>query len=105
MIRNSRMLDESEYAADEVHLGATVKVKDLKNNESYEFHIVGSAEADPTAKRISNESPLGRALIGHKKDETVDVSTPRGVVKYKIQAIKNGNGVAAPAKKTAKKAS
>jgi transcription elongation factor GreA len=106
MIRNSKLLDESEYATDEVHIGATVKVKDLKNNENYEFHIVGSAEADPTAKRISNESPLGRALIGHKKGETVDVSTPRGVVKYKIDGIRNGNGAAAASvKKTAKKAS
>ncbi len=105
MIRNSRLIDESEYAADEVHIGATVKVKDLKNNDNYEFHIVGSAEADPIAKRISNESPLGRALIGHKKGETVDVATPRGVVKYKIDAIKNGSGAVAPAKKTAKKAS
>jgi transcription elongation factor GreA len=107
MIRNSRILDESEYASDEVHLGATVKVKDLKNNDNYEFHIVGSAEADPSAKRISNESPLGRALIGHKKGETVDVATPRGAVKYKIEAIKNGSSsqAPAPAKKTAKKAS
>ena len=104
MIRNSRLIDESEYAPDEVHLGATVKVKDLKNNENYEFHIVGSAEADPSSKRISNESPLGRALIGHKKGDTVDVSTPRGVVKYKIESIKNGSG-AAPAKKATKKAS
>jgi transcription elongation factor GreA len=105
MIRNSRLIDESSFAADEVHIGATVKVKDLKNNESYEFHIVGSAEADPSAKRISNESPLGRALLTHKKGETVDVSTPRGVVKYKIEAIKNAGGAAAPAKKTTKKAS
>jgi transcription elongation factor GreA len=106
MIRNSKLLDESEYATDEVHIGATVKVKELKNGESYEFHIVGSAEADPTAKRISNESPLGRALIGHKKGETVDVSTPRGVVKYKIDGIRNGNGSAtSSAKKAAKKAS
>jgi transcription elongation factor GreA len=104
MIRNARLIDESEYAADEVHIGATVKVKDLKNSESYEFNIVGSAEADPGSKRISNESPLGRALIGHKKGETVDVATPRGVVKYKIEEIRNGNGVVAP-KKTAKKAS
>jgi transcription elongation factor GreA len=101
MIRNSRLIDESEYASDEVHLGAIVKVKDLKNSDSYEFSIVGSAEADPTNHRISNESPLGRALIGHKKGETVDVSTPRGVVKYKIEGIRNN----APAKKAAKKAS
>lgn len=103
MIRNARLIDESEYAADEVHLGATVKVKDLKNNGSYEFHIVGSAEADPPNQRISNESPLGRALIGHKKGDTVDVSTPRGVVKYKVESIRNSSG-AAP-KKATKKAS
>ena len=103
MIRNARIIDESDYAADEVHLGATVKVKDLKNNGSYEFHIVGSAEADPPNQRISNESPLGRALIGHKKGDTVDVSTPRGVVKYKVEAIRNSSG--SSAKKAAKKAS
>jgi transcription elongation factor GreA len=77
-----------------------VKVKDLKNGESYEFSIVGSAEADPSNSRISNESPLGRALIGHKKGATVDVATPRGVVKYKIDAIKSNSP-----KKAAKKAS
>jgi transcription elongation factor GreA len=100
MIRNARIIDESAYAADEVHLGAVVKVKDLKNGESYEFSIVGSAEADPSNSRISNESPLGRALIGHKKGATVDVATPRGVVKYKIDAIKSNSP-----KKAAKKAS
>lgn len=104
MIRNAKIIDESEYAADEVHLGAIVKVKDLKNNGSYEFSIVGSAEADPATQRISNESPLGRALMGHKKGDTVDVNTPRGVVKYKIESIKHSSG-AAPAKKTTKKAS
>jgi transcription elongation factor GreA len=100
MIRNARLIDESEYAADEVHLGATVKVKDLKSNETYEFSIVGSAEADPPNRRISNESPLGSALIGHKKGTTVDVTTPRGLAKYKIESIKSS----AP-KKAAKKAS
>ena len=102
MIRNARIIDESAYAADEVHLGSIVKVKDLKTGSSHEFSIVGSAEADPVNQRISNESPLGRALISHKKGETVDVTTPRGMVKYKIEAIKSGS--AAP-KKAAKKAS
>jgi transcription elongation factor GreA len=101
MIRNARLLDESEYAADEVHLGSIVNVKDLKNGESYEFSIVGSAEADPVNQRISNESPLGSALIGHKKNATVDVTTPRGVVKYKIEQIRSGS----LPKKAAKKAS
>jgi len=100
MIRNARLIDESEYAADEVHLGAIVKVRDLKNNDGYEFSIVGSAEADPSNRRISNESPLGHALMGHKKNATVDVATPRGVVKYKIESIKSSSP-----KKAAKKAS
>ena len=101
MIRNARLIDESEYVADEVHLGAVVKVKDLKNNESYEFSIVGSAEADPSNRRISNESPLGKAMMGHKKGAVVDVITPRGQVKYKIESIKSN----APKKAAAKKAS
>ncbi len=103
MVRNARLIDESEYAADEVHLGSVVKVKDLKNSEPYEFFIVGSTEADPPNHRISNESPLGRALIGHKKGETVDVTTPRGIVKYKIDSIRSSSAPAA--KRTAKKAS
>lgn len=103
MIRNARIIDESEYAPDEVHLGAIIKVKDIKSGDAREFSLVGSAEADPVAGRISNESPLGRSLIGHKKGETVDVPTPRGIVKYKIESIRNSNGEAP--KKTAKKAS
>ena len=69
MIRNARVIDASDYVADEVHLGATIKVKDPKN------------------ARLSNESPLGRALMGRKKGETVDVTTPRGQMKYKIESI------------------
>ena len=102
MVRNARLIDESDYSADEVHLGSTVKVKDIKTNAAHEFALVGSAEADPASQRISNESPLGRALLGHKKGETVDVATPRGVVKYKIEQIKSGGN--AP-KRAAKKAS
>jgi transcription elongation factor GreA len=100
MIRNARIIDESEYAADEVHLGAIVKVRDVKKNDAYEFSIVGSAEADPSSQRISNESPLGRALMGHKKGTVVDVVTPRGLAKYKIESIKSNSP-----KKAAKKAS
>ncbi|MGH7736703.1 MAG: transcription elongation factor GreA [Candidatus Tyrphobacter sp.] len=98
MVRNARIIDESEYSAGEVHLGALVKIKDLKKDETYEFTIVGSAEADPPKQRISNESPLGGALIGHKKGETVDVTTPRGIVQYRIEQIKN-NGSAKRVKK------
>jgi transcription elongation factor GreA len=87
MIRNARVIDASDYVADEVHLGATIKVKDLASGTTREFVIVGSAEADPKNARLSNESPVGRAVMGRKKGETVDVITPRGPMKYKIEAI------------------
>ena len=103
MIRNARIIDESEYADGEVHLGSTVKVKDVAKGDLHEFTIVGTAEADPPNHRLSNESPLGRALMAKKKGDTVDVNTPRGVVKYRVEAIKHGGH--APAKKVAKKAS
>ena len=87
MIRNARVIDASDYVADEVHLGATIKVKETSSGRSHEFTIVGSAESDPKNARLSNESPLGRALMGRKKGETVDVTTPRGQMKYKIESI------------------
>lgn len=87
MIRNARIIDQSDFIADQVHLGAIVKVKEMGKGQSHEFTIVGSAEADPKNARLSNESPLGAALMGHKHGETIDVTTPRGVMKYKIEAI------------------
>ena len=87
MIRNARVIDASDYVADEVHLGASIKVKEVSSGTSHDFTIVGSAEADPKNARLSNESPLGAALMGHKHGETIDVTTPRGVMKYKIEAI------------------
>jgi transcription elongation factor GreA len=98
MIRVARIIDSSEYAQDEVHLGATVRVKDSKGN-AHEFTIVGSTEADPVSGRLSNESPLGMALMTKKKGESVDVTTPRGVVSYKIEGINSTK------KKVTKKAS
>ncbi len=87
MIRNARIIDQSDYVADEVHLGATVRVKETGSGSSHEFTIVGSAEADPKNARLSNESPLGRALMGRKQGDVVDVTTPRGQMKYKVEAI------------------
>ncbi|TAM92426.1 transcription elongation factor GreA [bacterium] len=97
MIRNARLIDESEFTSGEVHLGATVKVKDVTNNRSFEFTIVGSAESDPGNQRISNEAPIGRALMGKKKGDEVVVVTPKGSVNYKVEQIKSQ-------KKAAKKA-
>jgi transcription elongation factor GreA len=99
MIRNARIIDITDAVSDEVHLGATVKVKDVKSGQAYEFTIVGSTEADPVSHRLSNESPLGRALLGRKKGENVEVTTPRGVAVYKI------DGINAKKKAPAKKAS
>ncbi len=99
MIRNARIIDSSEYAQDEVHLGATVKVKDAKSGAAHEFTIVGSAEADPVNGRLSNESPLGSALMTKKKGDIVEVTTPRGKTTYKI------DGINSTKKKVAKKAS
>jgi transcription elongation factor GreA len=87
MIRNARVIDASDYVADEVHLGATIRVKETNSSTSRDFTIVGSAEADPKNARLSNESPLGRAVMGRKKGETVDVATPSGLKKYKIESI------------------
>ena len=98
MIRNARLIEGLEFSAGEVHLGAGVKVKELKSGDTHEFTIVGSAESDPPNHRLSNESPVGRALMGRKKGETVDVTTPRGLVQYKIEMIR-------PPKKATKKAS
>ncbi len=99
MIRNARIIDASEYDQSEVHLGASVKVKETKTASAHEFTIVGSTEADPTNGRLSNESPLGMALLGKKKGDTVEVTTPRGLASYKIEAIGSTK------KKAAKKAS
>ncbi len=100
MIRNARIIDQSDFVADAVHLGASVKVKEMASGRQHDFTIVGSAEADPKNARLSNESPLGAALMGRKHGETVDVTTPRGVMKYKIESINK-----AAKKATAKKAS
>jgi transcription elongation factor GreA len=75
-----------------------VRVKETSAGSAHEFTIVGSAEADPKNARLSNESPLGRALMGRKAGDVVDVTTPRGQMKYKIESINK-------AVKKAKKAS
>jgi transcription elongation factor GreA len=87
MIRNARLIDASGSVSEDVQLGASVRVKDLRSGDAFDFSIVGSAESDPPNKRLSNESPLGLALIGKRKGDTVDVETPRGKVQYKIEAV------------------
>jgi transcription elongation factor GreA len=69
-------------------VGTKVRLKDMDANETVEYRIVGSAEADPSQQKLSNESPVGRAIIGRKKGEVVEVAAPRGSLKYKILDIK-----------------
>ena len=69
---------------DTVTVGATVLLKDLEYGDEIEYTIVGSAEADPTANKISNESPVGRAILGQKAGSVVEVKVPVGVLKYEI---------------------
>lgn len=84
----ARVVEDSEITTDVVSIGSTVRLKDVEANETVEYHIVGSAEANPADHKLSNESPVGRAIMGHKKGETVEVTAPRGTLKFKILEIK-----------------
>ncbi len=84
LIRNAVLIDE-HHSSDHVQIGSTVSVDSPDGKET--FHIVGSAEADPGAGRISNESPVGRALLGHRKGDKVVVHVPSGDFTYTIVRI------------------
>jgi transcription elongation factor GreA len=88
MLRNAKLIDEDEISADVVTLGSTVVLKDLEIGDELEYTIVGSAEADPTEFRISNESPVGEAILGRKVGSVVEVHVPAGTLKYEILDIK-----------------
>ncbi|MDR2939278.1 MAG: transcription elongation factor GreA [Clostridiales bacterium] len=87
MLRNAEVIDEEEINKEVVSVGGKVTILDMEYNDEMVFTIVGSAEADPAAGKISNESPLGVGLLGHKVNDIVDVEAPEGVVQYKIQSI------------------
>ncbi len=87
-VRNAKIIDESEIDTKTVQVGNKVKVYDLEFEEELEYTIVGSTEVDLSKNRISNESPIGAALMGAKKGETIEANTPGGVAKYKVLSIK-----------------
>jgi transcription elongation factor GreA len=88
-LRNARVIEKKEISSDVVSVGSKVRLRDVDAKQTMEYRIVGSAEANPSENKLSNESPVGKAIIGHKKGETVDVTTPRGArLKYKILEIK-----------------
>jgi transcription elongation factor GreA len=85
-LRSATVIDQSELSTDIVHVGSVVHVKD-EVGKSTKYTIVGSAEANPAELRLSNESPVGKALLGHKRGEEVVFATPRGERKLKITKI------------------
>ena len=87
MLRNVVIIDEDNINTDVVNVGNTITVKNKTLNQEMTFQIVGSAEANPMEKRISNESPVGKGLIGHKLHETVSIQTPGGTAEFEILNI------------------
>jgi transcription elongation factor GreA len=88
MLRNARLINNEDIDTNTVGIGTTVVVEDLQYGEVMEYTIVGTAESDPLQNKISNESPLGKNIIGRQKGEIVDVPTPDGIIQYKILDIK-----------------
>ncbi|MHA0857644.1 transcription elongation factor GreA [Paenibacillus sp. CMAA1364] len=88
MLRNARIINSDDINTDVVGVGATVIVKDLEFGDTLEYLIVGTAESDPLNNRISNESPVGKAILGKPKGSVVDVNVPAGVVQYEIIDIR-----------------
>ena len=87
-LKAARVVTKKEIKSGEVSIGTKVRLKDMDANKTFEYHIVGSAEADPAEFKLSNESPVGKAIMGRKKGEVVEVAAPRGSLKFKILDIK-----------------
>jgi transcription elongation factor GreA len=87
-LNRARVIDKKDVPKGVVAVGTRVRLRDLDAKQTVEYVIVGSAEANPREQKLSNESPVGRAIIGKKKGETVEVAAPRGSLKYKIMDVK-----------------
>ena len=87
-LTSARVVNKKEIPSGVVAVGTKVRLRDIDRKETTEYHIVGSAEANPSENKLSNESPVGKAIMGRKKGETVEVSAPRGALKFKIMDIK-----------------
>ena len=85
---SARVLTKKEISKDTVSVGSKVRLRDVDAKQTFEYHIVGSAEANPAENKLSNESPVGKAIMGKKKGEVVEVAAPRGALKFKIMEIK-----------------
>lgn len=87
LLKNVSVVSDDEISTDVVSVGSTVTVKCLKNNRVDTYRIVGSTEVSPTEKKISDESPVGKAVLGHKVGDTVEAEAPSGLIAYEILEI------------------
>lgn len=87
MVRNAKVIEHVENDSNLVHIGASVKLKDMEYGDEFAYTIVGPAEADPLKNKISFESPVGKAIIGKKEGDIVEVNVPAGMLKYKILTV------------------
>jgi len=91
ILKNAEVVDEDEVDLDKINIGCLIKILDVEFNEELEYKIVGSTEANSLKGKISNESPVGKALMGHKVGDTVEVETQAGLLSYKVLEIQRSN--------------
>ena len=91
ILKNAEVVDEDEVDLERINIGCKVKILDVEYNDELEYKIVGSTEANSLKGKISNESPVGKALIGAKVGDVINVETPAGVFKYKVLEIQRSN--------------
>lgn len=91
ILKNVEVVDEDEVDLDKISVGCKVKVYDIEFDEEMEFRLVGSSEANSLKGKISNESPVGKALIGARVDDVVEVETQAGLIQYKVLEIQRSN--------------
>ena len=91
ILKNAEVVDEDEVDLEVINIGCRVKILDVEYNDELEYKIVGSTEANSLKGKISNESPLGKALIGKKVGDVVDAETPVGILQYKVLEIQRSN--------------
>lgn len=91
LLKNAEVVDEDEVDLDKISIGCKVRILDIEFDEELEYKIVGSTEANSLKGKISNESPVGSALIGHKAGDLVEIETQVGVIQYKVLEIQRSN--------------
>ena len=91
ILKNAEVVDEDEDDLDKINIGCLVRVLDIEYDEEEEYKLVGSSEASSLQNKVSNESPFGKALIGAKVGDIVEVEAPAGIVKYKVLSIHRAN--------------